>query len=265
MLTILGTLVAVPILFVAVLWARQDRMLFLPDTQPFATPPGWSRETLRTQDGLNLAFLVAEGPPGRGVILHFHGNGGSVEDRLALASEVNAAGFTIILAEYRGYGGNPGRPGEAAFAADAAHYLAWVQARYPARPLVLWGESLGSGVVTRLAEGREGLAAIVLESPFTSVTDVARAIYPFLPVDRLLRHRFESLARLPGVSAPLLVVASEEDRITPVAHARRMAEGAARARLVLRPGGAHPAVLNDADGDALREVLRFLAGTAARD
>ena len=142
--------------------------------------------------------------------------------------------------------------------------LAWTQARFPARPLVLWGESLGTGVVTRLAENRPGIAAIVLESPFTSVADLARGMYPVLPTDWLLRHRFESLSRLPGIGVPVLVVASAQDRITPVEHARRMADAARHARLVVLPGGGHPAVLNDESGQRLRVVLGFLAEHARR-
>jgi fermentation-respiration switch protein FrsA (DUF1100 family) len=195
------------------------------------------------------------------VVLHFHGNGGNAADRAGLGDVLNRAGYSVVLAEYRGYGGNPGSPGEEAIAADAAAMLAWTRARFPGRSLVLWGESLGSGVVTRLAENRPGIAALVLESPFTSVADLARGMYPVLPTDWLLRHRFESLSRLPGIGAPVLVVASEQDRITPADHARRMAEGARDGRLVMLPGGAHPAVLNDPGGEGLETVLTFLRAT----
>lgn len=259
MIAYLGAAAVLPVAFVALLWLRQERMIFLPDTTPITAMPGWSRETLRTPDGIDLAFLVAEGAVGHPVILHFHGNGGSVQDRLGLGAILSRAGHGVVLAEYRGYGGNAGSPGEAAFAADAAAYLRWVQARFPGRALVLWGESLGTAVVTGLAEGRGDIAAVILESPFTSVADLARSLYPMLPVDRLLRHPFASLGRMPGIRAPVLVVASEADRITPAAHARRMAEAAPDAELVLLRGGAHPAVLNDADGEGLRAVLRFLA------
>jgi len=98
----------------------------------------------------------------------------------------------------------------------------------------------------------------VLESPFTSVADLARGMYPVLPTDWLLRHRFESLSRLPGIRAPVLVVASEQDRVTPPGHALRMVAAARDGRLVMLPGGAHPAVLNDATGQGLRAVLGFL-------
>lgn len=263
MLTAIAIIASLPLLLTGALWAGQERLIFMPDPRRLVAPDGWTLERLRTEDGLDLAFLATEGEPFRPVILHFHGNGGNAGDRVGLANLFRNLGYSFVLAEYRGYGGNPGRPGEEALARDAVAYLDWVLGRFAQRPVVLWGESLGSGVAVRLAEGRPGLAALVLESPFTSVADLARGMYPVLPTDLLLRHRFESLSRLPGVAAPVLVVGSEADRITPAAHARRMAEGARDGRLVMLPGGAHPTVLNDPSGEGVRAVLRFLAAVAS--
>jgi fermentation-respiration switch protein FrsA (DUF1100 family) len=257
-LTAAAIVAGLPLLLVGALWAGQERLIFIPDPRVISAPPGWERPVIRTADGLDLAFLAVAGRPGAPVVVHFHGNGGNAEDRAGLGALLNRAGYSVVLAEYRGYGGNPGRPREEAIAADAPLHLAWAQQRFPGVPVVLWGESLGSGVVTRLAENRPGIAALVLESPFTSVADLAREMYRVLPTDWLLRHRFESLSRLPGISAPVLVVASERDRITPAAHARRMAEAAGDARLVMLPGGAHPAVLNDASGQGVNAVVQFL-------
>lgn len=258
MLTAAAILLAVPLALVGALWAGQERLIFLPDARTLAAPAGWQRQVLRTADGLDLAFLSAEGRADRPVVLHFHGNGGNAGDRTGLGRAVNDAGYGIVLAEYRGYGSNPGRVGEEGFARDAAAYLGWAQAAFPGRPLVLWGESLGTGVAVRLAEGRTDIAGLVLESPFTSVTDLARASFPLLPTGLLLRHPFDNLARMPRIAAPVLVIASEGDRITPASHARRIAEAASDRRLVILPGGAHPAVLNDPGDEALRQVLAFL-------
>jgi alpha-beta hydrolase superfamily lysophospholipase len=263
-LTALAIVAAIPLVLTGALWAGQERLIFLPDPRPLIAPDGWRQERLRTTDGLDLGFLAAEGTPPRPVILHFHGNGGNAGDRVGLANVFSNAGYSFVLAEYRGYGRNPGRPGEDAFAADAVAYLDWTRTRFPGRPVVLWGESLGSGVATRLAEGRGDIAALVLESPFTSVADLARGLYPVLPTDWLLRHRFESRGRLPGIAAPVLVVGSEADRITPAAQTRAMADAARDGRLVMLPGGAHPAVLNDPSGDGVRAVLRFLGEVGRR-
>jgi uncharacterized protein len=264
MLTAIAVIAAIPLLLTGALWAGQERLIFLPDPRPLIAPEGWRREVLRTDDGLDLAFLVAEGRQGAPVVLHFHGNGGNAGDRSGLGTIVNTAGHGVVLAEYRGYGGNPGRPGEEAFARDAEAMLAWARQRFPGAPVVLWGESLGTGVVTRLAEGRTDIAAVLLESPFTSVADMARDTYPFLPTGLLLRHPFESLSRLARIAAPVLVVASEADPITPAAHARRMADGARDGRLVMLPGSAHPAILNGGMGEGLRAALGFVARASAR-
>lgn len=259
-LTALAILASLPVLLAGALWAGQERLIFLPDRRGLLAPDGWRMQTLRTSDGLELAFLVADGQADRPVILHFHGNGGNAADRVGLMNILKDAGYSLVLAEYRGYGGNPGRASDAALAADAQSYLDWTRARFRGRVLALWGESLGSAVATRATRGQADVAGLILESPMTSVRDLARSMYPVLPIDLLLRHPFESLSHLPSVAAPVLVVATESDRITPASHARRMAEAATDASLVMLPGSAHPAVLNDPSGQGLRAVMRFLAG-----
>ena len=259
MLTVTAIILAIPILLGGALWAGQERLIFLPDARTLTAPDGWERPGLQTDDGLELAFLVVPPQEPTGVvILHFHGNVGNAADRAGLGTQLQRAGFGVVLTGYRGYGGNPGRPSEEAFAADARAYLDWTRARFPAARIALWGESLGSAVVTRLAEGRGDIAAVVLESPFTSVRDLAAGMYPWLPTDALLRHPFESLARLPAVRAPVLVLATEQDRITPATHARAMAAGANDGRLAVLRGGAHPAVVNDRSGEGLRAAVAFL-------
>lgn len=258
MLIALTVVAALPLLLGGVLWLGQEKLIFLPDDRVIGAPPGWERPLLRRAGEPDLAFLVARVAPGRPVVLHFHGNGGNAEDRVPIAELLISAGYNIVLAEYRGYGGNAGRPGEADFGRDAEALLGWVRDAFPGAPLVLWGESLGTAIVTRLAERREGIAAVVLESPFTSVAALAAAAYPWLPTGLLLRHRFDSLAHVPGIAAPMLVVGSAADRLTPPDHAQRMAAAAREAELLILPGGAHPAVLNDAAGEGMRAVLDFI-------
>lgn len=259
MLTTLAIVAAVPLLFGGTLWALQERMIFANDPRRIEAPEGWQRDTLTSEDGLALSFLVARGRAGMPVILYFHGNGGNAQDRAMRLSPLLRAGYSVVVAGYRGYGGNAGEPGEHGFAADAEAHLDWTQAQFPGRPVILWGESLGTGVVTRLAEGRADVAAVVLESPYTSVADIAQGMYPWLPTGLFLRHRFDSLSRLPNVTAPVLVVATEQDPITPVDQARRMLAAARDGRGVFLPGPVHPAVLNDLTGEGLREVMAFLA------
>ena len=132
-----------------------------------------------------------------------------------------------MLASYRGYGGNPGTPSEAGLAADARAAVGWLADR-GVEPdcLVLYGESLGSGVAVRLAS-QTPVAAVLLESPFSSVADVAQALYPIFPVRALLHDRFDSVARIADIGAPLLVMHGEADRTVPVRFGRRLFDAAA--------------------------------------
>jgi fermentation-respiration switch protein FrsA (DUF1100 family) len=124
-------------------------------------------------------------------------------------------GFTVPLLEYRGYGGNPGSPSENGLALDAVagtDYLA-AQGFTPANTIYL-GESLGTGVVARLAATHPP-AGVILRSPFTSLVDVAAADYPWLPARRFLRDRFDSVARLRDSPVPVVVLSGDADTLVP--------------------------------------------------
>jgi pimeloyl-ACP methyl ester carboxylesterase len=155
------------------------------------------------------------------------GNAGSRLGRVPLARGLAAAGFDVLLLDYRGYGGNPGSPTEDGLAADARAAHRHLVAERGVRPdrLVLFGESLGAAVATRLARERSA-AALVLRSPFASLADVGARHYPFLPVRALLRDRFPVLETVGGVTVPVHVVAGGADEVVPVAQSRAVAEAA---------------------------------------
>ncbi|MCB4825270.1 alpha/beta hydrolase [Roseicella aerolata] len=245
------------------LWAAQERLIFLPDQRPLAAAGPFALGRLRTPDGLDLAFLHAPPrAPAAPVILYFQGNGGQAADRAGALTPVVARGAGVVIAGYRGYGGNPGAPSEAGLRRDAAAHLAWLRARHPGAPVVLWGESLGGALATQLArEDPAGVVALVLDSPFTSIAKLAQAHYPWLPVRALLRHAFESEAALAALRLPVLILHADGDAVVPAAHGRRMlavaqAAGAPAEALFL-PGGAHPAVLNGGPAP-MAAALRFL-------
>jgi fermentation-respiration switch protein FrsA (DUF1100 family) len=163
--------------------------------------------------------------------------------------------------DYRGYGGNPGSPTETGLLADARAARAYLLGRDDVEParIVYLGESLGAAVALALAV-EQPPAALILRSPFTSMVDMARLSYPFLPVDLLVWDRYPSLERIERSVAPLLVVAGAGDRLIPPSQSERLYErAAAPKRLVLVPGADHnsPPL---ADGPPLIEaVTRFLA------
>ena len=210
----------------AVIYAGQRGILFVPDTaRPRAADAGVAglREIeLVTADGLRLLAWYVPPPPGGATVAYFHGNGGNIGDRAFRLRRFVADGLGMLLLEYRGYGGNPGQPSEEGFALDAQAALAFLAAQgVPAGKLVMYGESIGTGVALRAAvaqpPGATALAALILESPYTSITDIARARFWFLPVDLLVRDTFDNLGRIGRLRAPLLVLQGARDVVVPPA------------------------------------------------
>jgi fermentation-respiration switch protein FrsA (DUF1100 family) len=183
--------------------------------------------------------------------------------RAALAVAMNRMGLSVLLFDYRGYGGNPGRPTEEGLAADARAAQAWLAAQPDVDPqrIVYFGESLGAAVAIGLAMQRPP-AAMVLRSPFTSLADVAAVHYPWLPARRLLLDRYPSIERITSVSAPLLVIAGDRDDIVPESVTRRLYHAAGEPkRYVVVPGAGHndPDLL---DGSLMLDEMRgFLSST----
>lgn len=239
--------VAIVVLVVVLAWALQRRLIYLP--VPAAVPPvaevlpGAREVTLETADGLRLgAWLLPAAEPGRGMtVLVANGNAGNRSLRASLASALARAGFAVLLFDYRGYGGNPGRPNEAGLARDAraARRFATEEAGVAAGHLLYFGESLGAAVVTELATEHPP-AGLVLRSPFADLAAVGRVHYPFLPVRTLLRDRFSVIDQIASVNVPTTVVYGSSDSIVPPGQSRAVAEAAAGpTRVVEIPGADH--------------------------
>lgn len=177
---------------------------------------------LTTGDGLTLVSWYLAPPPGRPVIAYFHGNGGNIGYRTERLRRLAEAGLGVLLAEYRGYGGNPGVPNERGLFADGEAALEFLRREgIPSDRAVLWGESLGSGVAVYLA-ARGQIAAVILEAPFTSVSAAAQLHYPLVPAALMVRDRFDSRSRIGRIKAPLLILHGERDRVVPVRMGRAL-------------------------------------------
>lgn len=217
-------------LVVAGAFAGQRGLLYFP-SQSAADPAQVTRGAMtaviyRTADGLDLTSWFRAPAEGRPTLVHFQGNAGHIGDRAPLMQPYLDAGFGVLLAGYRGYGGNPGKPTEEGLYADGRAALDWLAARgIAADSVVLYGESLGSGVAVQMAVERP-VAGLVLQAPFTSAVDVGQAAYRWLPVRLLMWDRFDSLAKIGRVSAPLLVIHGEADSIVPARFGRRLFDAA---------------------------------------
>ncbi|WP_241383437.1 alpha/beta hydrolase [Rhodococcus sp. CH91] len=216
-------------------WALQRRLIYLPDA---SAPPaaatvlaGAEDVVLTTSDGLELDawFVPGRNPDGPGhgfTVLLAPGNGGNRLGRAGTAADLAAAGFSTLLLDYRGYGGNPGRPDEPGLAADARAALDHLRSREDVDPtrLLYFGESLGCAVVAALAVD-EPPAGMLLRSPFTDLAAVARHHYPFVPA-ALLKDEFPVADLVARIDVPLTVVHGTADTVVPSTQSVDVADAA---------------------------------------
>jgi fermentation-respiration switch protein FrsA (DUF1100 family) len=219
-------------LALVLLWFLQRSMIYF----PFGTPPDPASVGLRDTEAVTIAtadgetlrawFVKARGEAPATVIV-FNGNAGNRGYRADLALALGERGFSVLLFDYRGYGGSTGRPSEQGLAADARAVRAYLASRgdVDLRRVVYFGESLGAGVAVGLAVEAPP-AALVLRSPFTSLGDVGQVHYPLLPVTRLLRDNYPSLDRIARLACPIAVIAGDRDGIIPVAQSRAIYDAA---------------------------------------
>jgi len=244
--TIVGIVAGSALVLLALLWVFQRSLIYFPsDNLPnlAIVLPDAEEVRFTTQDDLTLsAWLVPTAADANGVtVVVFSGNAGNRGDRLPLAQALTSIGYRVLLTDYRGYGGNPGRPTEEGLLLDARAAVNFLEGRtdVDADRLVYFGESLGAAVAIGLAVDRPP-AALVLRSPFTSLSDVASVHYPFLPTSLLLWDRFPNVERLQEIDVPVLVVAGSADRVVPIAQSRSVYEAASEPKeMVVIEGADH--------------------------
>jgi pimeloyl-ACP methyl ester carboxylesterase len=272
-LAVTGTaiVVLVVVLVLALLWAVQRRLIYLPSgtaVPPAARILGTATDVqLRTADGLSLgAWHVPAAGADTGVtVLVAPGNAADRTARAPLARALSERGLSVLLFDYRGYGGNPGAPTEDGLAADvrAARSYLIGDRRVPESRLIYFGESLGTGVVTELA-GEHPPAGIVLRSPFAGLAELARVHYPYLPARLLLRDRYPVAERVRDLRIPTVIVYGTADSVVPAEQSRAVAAAAGGVtRLVEVEGADH----NDAalvHGPAVVDAVAELAAAVSR-
>lgn len=217
------------------MYLGQRRLMYMPHADvpspAQAGVPEMRPVTLETADGLALLAWYRPAPGARRpVLVYFHGNAGHLGFRAEKLRAYLDAAFGVLIVEYRGYGGNPGRPTEAGLYADGRAALDFLEAEgVPRDRLVLYGESLGTGVAVRLAAERgedQPVGAVVLEAPYTSIAAVAQRHYFYLPAYWLVKDRFDAEAWIGRIDAPLYVFQGERDSIIPIRFGRALFEAA---------------------------------------
>ncbi len=197
----------------------QRSLLYFPErarTPPAAAGlPSAEEVVLDTADGEQVIAWQVPPRGGKPVVVYFHGNGGSLRIRAARLAALTSDGTGLVALSYRGFGGSTGTPTEDGLICDASAAYGFAAQRYPSRRIVLWGESLGTGVAVAVA-AEHPVGGVILELPFTSIADIAAAIYWFMPVRLLMKDPFHSDARIGRVTAPVLVMHGARDVTVPI-------------------------------------------------
>jgi uncharacterized protein len=240
----------------------QDRLLYYPDT--VALEDIVSRVLRPWPTTQDFRGLVAEpAGPVRATVIVFHGNAGHAGHRQFYATALTQLGLRTILAEYPGYGPRKGAVGEQSLVADSEQTIALAH-RYYGAPLLIIGESLGAGVAAAAgARQRDNIAALMLITPWDRLEHVAAHHYPWLPVNWLLRDRYDSAAHLRSFGKPVMVVIAERDSIVPARFGAALHDSLADPkRLTVVKAAEHNDWIGRVDDAWWREAIAFLLGAA---
>jgi hypothetical protein len=232
---------------------------------PSPPPAPVSEITLQTSTGDRVVAWAYSDPalaPGRPAILFFHGNGENLATmhRAGLFEELAQARVAWMAIDYPGYGRSSGTPSEEGVRAAAESAVAWMHEHHPDRPLVLCGWSLGAAAAIGAASRHPEVRGLIALSPWTTLPDAARRLFPAFVVQGLLRETYDSLAAARQIHMPALVAHGEQDNLIPVEHGKAIAE-ALGAKWVPVPRTGHNDLL--ARDEVWREMTGFLDEVSA--
>jgi fermentation-respiration switch protein FrsA (DUF1100 family) len=257
-------LLAIPLLWLGLRWFERANLYF-PSRTLEADPGllGLPFEDLRltAADGTSLHAWFVPLKDDSPVILLCHGNAGNIAGRLDKLLALRRAGASVLFFDYRGYGRSSGRPDEQGTYADAEAAYRWLceVRKVPPEQVIIHGESLGGAVAVELALRRRA-AGLILESTFTSIVDMCRHVFPFLPAGLVVRFRYDSLSKVPRLSTPLLLLHGPDDDLVPFAMGRRLFAAAPEPKTFVELKGGH----NDGFLESGPAYERAIAGFISR-
>jgi uncharacterized protein len=256
------------------LWAcpMEERLIFHPDKTIYQTPRdvglNFDDVHFTARDGVRLNGWFVPYPNAQRTLLWFHGNAGNISHRVQnirlLHDKVK---INVFIFDYRGYGRSDGKTSEPGTYLDGRAAIDFLRQSYNVQPkqLVLFGRSLGAAVAVEMAMHVDGLA-LILESPFVSVPEMARAVFPLLPIAPLLSTRYDNLEKVRRVKSPLLVLHGDRDEVVPFSQGRRVFEAAPEPKnfYTIIGAGHNDTYLvgGDAYFTALRESIDWAASVA---
>lgn len=241
---ILLILAAVGVSTAVLLYLLQPKMLYVPykeiESVPSEVGLQYEEVVFDTQDGLRIHGWYVPCTNARYTLLFCHGNAGNISHRLDSLSIFNALGMNCLIFDYRGYGHSQGKPTEKGTYLDAKAAYGWLVSQKTAQPksILLFGRSLGAAVACQLATEID-CGGLVLESAFTSFADIGKHYYPVLPVKLFARFDYDTLAKIPRVHCPIMIIHSPDDEIIPYSMGQKLYDAAGQPKQFLQIQGDH--------------------------
>jgi fermentation-respiration switch protein FrsA (DUF1100 family) len=225
---ILGLIIYLVIL--GYIYIFQRNLLYHPSVNGYmddAIQFKYSEIKIPTQDGIEIkGWLHEKDLVNKKTILFFHGNAGELSNRNYKLNEFSKMDINFLIIAWRGFSGNEGKPTEKGLYQDASSAIDWLKSKgVREEKLILYGESLGTGIATEVAQNKK-LAGVILESPYTSMTELAGRYYPLLPVRLLLKDRYESIKKIKNIHSPILIMHGGLDLIVPFQMGAKLYEAA---------------------------------------
>lgn len=228
----------------ASLYFIQEKLLFLPTVleQDYQFNFGYNFEelTLESDDGakLNALHFKVENP--KGVILYFHGNAGDLSRWGIIAEFFVEKQYDVLTMDYRTYGKSTGKLSETVFYSDAQLFYNYLKKSYDENNITLYGRSLGTGIATHLAS-KNNPKQLILETPYYSITDIAKSRFPFFPVEKLLKYKFSSYQFISDVKSPITMFHGTDDLVVSYQSAKKLFEASPKEQttFITIKGGNH--------------------------
>ena len=230
--------------FLALLFVFQEKMVFMPRKAVYDTPGSsgltYEEVYLVTNDKIKIHGWYVPHPEALGTLLFFHGNAGNISHRLDSISIFHDIGLSVFIIDYRGYGNSDGRPSEQGTYRDAMAAWDYLVGERRLQPdeIIVFGRSLGGAVAAWLA-AMITPAAVILESTFTSIGDMGKHHYPFLPVSRISRIHYPVDEYISSFNCPVLIIHSPQDEVVPFGLGQRLFESAQEPKMFLSISGDH--------------------------
>ena len=254
------TLLLAYLMMVGFLYGFQRHLIYHPDKN--IGPPaqygleGFTEQFITTADGVSIQLWYRPAAPGFPTVVYFHGNAAHMGNRAGIYTALAKKGFGVLGVSYRGYGKSGGSPSEQGIYEDARTAIKFLTdaQHIPLKRIILFGESLGTGVAVQMAT-EYNVGALMLEAPYTSVAARAAEIYFYVPVNLMIQDKFDSINKIARVKAPLLLFHGELDQTIPIAMGRALLGAATSAKQgFFFPNGSH----NDFDSHVISaHVLDF--------